>query len=169
MKNTVKFVFVIAVFALSCNVSAQKLAHINLNELVVTMPEFDSAQVKLQRVAQDLENMIEELQVEFNRKNDEYQKNQANWTEIVRQAKNEELGFMYQRYTSYQQQASETYQQESEKIMQPVWEKANKAVEAVAMAQGVTYVITGDPQILIFKAVGTLDLLPAVKQHLGIK
>ena len=171
MKNVIKIVFVIAVFALCCNVSAQnlKLAHINLNELIVSMPEFDSVQVKLQKVGQDLENAIEEMQVEFNKKNDEYQKNQANWTEIVRQAKTEELSFMYQRLQSFQQQASENYQQESDKFMQPVLDKANKAIESVAKEQNITYVFIDNPQILLFKAVGTLDLLSSVKKYLGIK
>jgi outer membrane protein len=50
--------------------------------------------------------------------------------------------------------------------MQPVYEKANKAIEDVAKEQGVTYVLTS--QAVLFKATGTLELLPAVKKHLGI-
>jgi len=171
MKTTQKIVIVIAFFAISGNVSAQniKLAHINIQELILSMPEYDSAQVKLQRVEQELTKAIEELQVELNRKNDEFQRNQGIWTDLVKQSKTEELTSMYQRLQTFQQNASESYQQESDKIMQPVVEKANKAIEAVAKEQNITYVISDNPQILLFKAIGTLDLLPAVKQHMGIK
>ena len=170
MKTTLKLVIVIAFVALCGNVSAQniKLAHINFQELIVSLPEYDSAQVKADKVLKDLQELLNEMEVEFNRKNDEYQKNQESWTELVRQAKMEELTSMYQRLQTRQQQAGEQYQQESDKLMQPVIEKANKAIDTVAKEQNITYVIVDNPQILLFKAVGTLDLLPAVKKHLGV-
>ena len=169
MKTTIKLVLAISVIALCSNVSAQKIAHINIQELITSMPEYDSASVKIEKVRQELEKTIEEMQVEFNRKSDELQKNQANLTDLVKQSKTEELTTMYQRLQSFQQQASESFQMESDKLLQPVYEKANKAIEAVAKEKGVDYVISDNPQILFFKAVGTMDLLPAVKQHLGIK
>jgi Skp family chaperone for outer membrane proteins len=56
---------------------------------------------------------------------------------------------------------------EQEKLMQPIIEKANKAIETVAKEQGISLVIS--ETVLHFKAVGTINLLPAVKQYLGIK
>ena len=169
MKITLKLVFAIAAFSLCSSISAQniKLAYINFQELIASMPESDSAQVKMQKIGQELEQTMEEMQVELNKKNEEYQKNQANWTDLVKQARNEELMSMYQRLQTFQQNAQESYQQEYQKLLQPIQEKATKAVETVAKEQNVTMVF--DNQVLIFKAVGTLDLLPAVKQHLGIK
>jgi len=169
MKTTLKLVLVIAFVALCGNVSAQniKLAYINFQELVSSMPESDSAQVKMEKVRLDLEKIMEEMQVELNRKQDEYQKNQTNWTELVKQSKTEELTSMYQRLQTFQQNASESFQQEYQKLLQPIQEKAAKAIDTVAKEQNITMVF--DSQILHYKAIGTLDLLPAVKQHLGIK
>jgi outer membrane protein len=168
MKTTVKLVLTISVIALCSNVSAQnlKLAHINLQELITTMPEYDSAMVKLQKYAQDLEKEIESMQVELNRKQEDFSKNSANLTDIVRSSKEQELMAMYQRVQNFQQQAQESYQQENQKLIQPVIEQANKAIETVAKEQGITYVL--DNQAFHYKAVGTVDLLPAVKKHLGI-
>jgi outer membrane protein len=109
------------------------------------------------------------MQVEYRKKIDEYSKNQENWTDLVKQAKLDEIQSMERRIQAFQESAQESLQQDYNKLLQPVIEKANKAVEAVAKEQGITYVITGDSQVLIYKAVGTLDLLPAVKKHLGIK
>ena len=171
MKTTLKIVFVGVLIALFSTVSAQniKIAHINMQDLIFAMPEYEKAMEDLRKFGQELENELELLQVEYRRKLDDYLNNSTNLTELVRRSREEELGSMQQRIGMFQQQAQETFELEQHKLMQPVWEKANKAVESVAMAQGITYVITGEPQILIFKAVGTLDLLPAVKQHLGIK
>ena len=76
---------------------------------------------------------------------------------------------MQRRIQSFQEQAQESYQQEQAKLMQPVYEKASKAVETVAKEQGAQLVFDANPQILLYKAPGTLDLLPAAKQHLGIR
>ena len=170
MKITLKLVFAVAAIALCSNISAQnlKLAHINLDELIASMPEYDSAMVKMQKFVQDLETELELLNVERNKKIEDYTKNQANWTDLVRSSREQEITGFNQRIQMFQEQAQESIQQEQGKLMQPVIEKANKAVEAVAKEQGITYVIGANPQILIYKAVGTTDLLPAVKKHLGI-
>jgi len=170
MKNTIKLVFAIATtIALCSNVSAQKLAHINVEELIIAMPEYDSAMVKMQKIQKDLETEVEDMQVEYRRKLDDYLKNEANLTEIVKQSRQTELQNLGQRIQTFTESAQQQLEMENGRLMQPIWEKANKAVENVAKAQGVEYVISGNPQILVFKAVGTLDLLPAVKDHLGIK
>ena len=170
MKTTLRLGLILTVIALCSNVSAQtpKWAHINLQELILSMPEYDSAMVKLQKFGQELEQFLEEMQVEWNRKMEDYSKNQANWSDLVKQAKTDELTTMQQRIQTSQQQAEENYQQEYNKLLQPVMEKANKAVETVAKEQGITYVISDNPQVLIFKATGTTDLLPAVQKNLGI-
>ena len=169
MKTTLKLVIVIAFIAICGNVSAQnpKLAYINFQELIASMPESDSAQVKMQKVGQELEKTMEEMQVELNRKQDEFQKNQTTWTDLVKQSKTEELTSMYQRLQTFQQNANESYQQEYQKLLQPIQDKASKAIDAVSKEQNITMVF--DSQVLHYKALGTLDLLPAVKQYLGIK
>jgi outer membrane protein len=169
MKTILKFVLVIAIVALCSNVSAQtlKLAHINMQELIVSMSEYDTAMVKMQKVAKDLETELETLNVERNKKLEEYANNNKNWTDLVRQSREQELQAMSNRIQMFQEQAQESYQQENEKLMQPILEKANKAIEIVAKEQGIIYVLSS--QALLYKAIDSVDLLPAVKQHMGIK
>ena len=168
MKITLKLVVAIVAVALCSNVSAQniKLAHINLQELIVSMPENDSAMVKLNNLQKTLEDEMENLQVEYRRKLDDYLKNEANLTELVKTSKQQELQSLQQRVQMFQESAQQSLESEYNKLMQPVIEKANKAIDTVAKEQGVSYVL--NEQVLHFKAVGTLDLLPAVKKHLGI-
>ena len=169
MKTTLKLALVIAIVAVCSNVSAQnlKLAHINMNELIVSMSEYDSAMVKMQNIQKDLESEMENLQVEYRRKYDDYLKVEATLTEIVKQSRQQEIQNLMQRIQMFQESAQQTIEEENNKLMQPVIEKANKAIEAVAKEQGLTYVI--NEQTLLYKALGSTDLLPAVKQNLGIK
>jgi len=169
MKTTVKIVLVIAAFALCSNVSAQtqKLAHINMQELIFSMPEYDSATVKLEKMRKELEDDMELLQVEYRKKLDEYIKNEANLTDLVKSSKQMELQSLQQRIQMFQENAQQQLESENGKLLQPVIEKANKAIEAVAKEQGISYVVS--EQVLHFKAVGTIDLLPAVKDYLKIK
>jgi hypothetical protein len=43
-----------------------KFGHINSDELIKSMPEYDSATVKLQKAQKELTNALEIMQVEFN-------------------------------------------------------------------------------------------------------
>ncbi|MDR1154717.1 MAG: OmpH family outer membrane protein [Bacteroidales bacterium] len=169
MKTILKFVLVIAIVALCSNVSAQtlKLAHININELVVSMSEYDSAMVKMQKIQKQLESEMETLQVEYRRKLDDYTKNEASLTDIVKQSRQQELVGYQQRLQTFSESAQQTLEDENNKLMQPVLEKANKAIETVAKEQGITYVLSA--QAVLYKAIDSVDLLPAVKQHMGIK
>ena len=51
-----------------------KIGHINSQELLAAMPESDSAQKKLEKVARDHELVLEEMSVEFNKKFETYRK-----------------------------------------------------------------------------------------------
>jgi len=172
MKTTIKLVIAIAIVSLcSNNVSAQniKLAHIDKEALIISMPEYEAAMESLHNIGQTLGAEIDEIRVELNRLIDEFQRVQESLQDLVRQSRLEEIQRRSEMLEQFQQRAQFSYQQEQENLMQPVIEKADKAIEAVAKEQGITYVINGNPQILLFKAVGTLDLLPAVKEHLGIR
>jgi outer membrane protein len=53
---------------------APKFGHINSEELIQLLPEFDSASVKIEKFRQDLVNALELMSVELNNKSDSYSK-----------------------------------------------------------------------------------------------
>ena len=63
--------------------SAQKFARINLQEIVVVMPEFAEAQKNLEAFGKDLQEQMEQIQVEFNNKLADFQKKEAELLEPV--------------------------------------------------------------------------------------
>ena len=67
MKFAIKSFMFILILLWSLNISAQKFAHINSQELLASMPESDSAQTKIENIASNYEQQLEEMQVELNK------------------------------------------------------------------------------------------------------
>ncbi len=170
MKTLLKFVFVIALIVCCNNIFAQKplkLAYVDMQALVASMPAYDSAMVKMQKVQKELQDEMELLNVERNKKYEDYTTNSKNWTDLVRQSREQEIMTMNQKIQTFQESAMESLQQEEAKLMQPLLDRANKAIDAVAKANDITYVLNS--QAILAKSMDSLDLLPLVQQHMGIK
>ncbi len=170
MKTLFKFFLVVAFLAFANNTFAQKplkLAYIDMQELITSMPERDSAMAKLQKVQKQLQDEMELLNVERNKKYEDYLANNKNWTDLVRQSREQEIQAMNQKIEAFRESAMDNMQQEEAKLMQPILEKANKAIETVAKEQGITYVL--NIQAVHYKSPDAQDILSSVKQQLGIK
>ncbi len=167
----------IACFVIICSFSAQeanaqnlKFGHINRNELIQAMPEFDSANVQLQKFRDDLVNALELLTVEFNNKNDAYTKESKNLTDIVRQTKEQELIDMNRRIQEFQDKASTDLQNKQVELFQPVTTKADEAIQGIGKENGFVYIFdVSAGQIAYFDEAKSTNVLALVKTKLGIK
>ena len=165
MKTLFKLTLALAVVAVcGSTASAQKFGYINMAELVTLMPESDSASVKLQALQKELGDQLDAVQVEFNTKYQEYQKNQATYSEAVNQLKTKE------RYQELQQVASQQFQKTQGDLLTPIYDKAQKAVEKVSKDNGFTLVfnVTSDP-LAYYNSATVTDVLPLVKKELNLK
>jgi len=149
--------------------SALKVAHINTQELLAAMPESDSAQVKLQKMAQELQTQLEQMQVEFNKKYKEYTDKMSTFSDLIKQTKESELQEMNQRIQQFQQTAEQDMQKQRGVIYKPVLDKANNAISDVAKENKITYVLDGGTGVILYKSDDSIDLLPLVKKKLGLK
>lgn len=168
MKNLVK-ICLVAVMMMSVSfVQAQslKFAHINTQELIPNMPEYAAAQKQIETQASTLETQLGTMQKELQTKMTEYQEQSNSMDEVVRQAKEEDLMNLQQRIQTFSQSAQQKMQQKQQELMQPILDKANKAIEAVAKEQGVIYVF--DTNTLLYKSNASIDLLPLVRTKLGM-
>ncbi|HJX70750.1 MAG TPA: OmpH family outer membrane protein [Bacteroidales bacterium] len=148
-----------------------RLGHIDSQKLIMAMPESDSAQKKLQKVEQEFQATLEELQVEFNRKFKTYQDSYATMTELIRSTKESELNELSERIQNFQTQAQQDFERQRVDLFRPIQEKAKKAVDEVAEENGFTYVFDIGPGVgaIVYAATDTEDILPLVKVKLGLK
>ncbi len=170
MKILVKLSLVAAVLVMCGNAaSAQKFGTINVQELIMAMPDRDSAVSKLQKFEEELGNQMETIQVELNTKYLDYQKKQDSMTVSVRQLKEKELEDLQRRMQEFQQVAQQDYQKMQQDLMTPVITKAQDAIKRVGKAQGLTFVFDVSSGGVIYQDEATVvDILPMVKQDLGI-
>ena len=170
MRNTLKLTLLAA--ALVCGLSsyAQKLGYINRSELIMMMPERDSAEKKLQVYSNDLSTQLDAIQVEFNTKFQEYQKNSTTLSESVRQLKEKELQELQGRYQEFAQVAQQDLQKMEEQLMEPIVKRADEATAKVSKANGLLIVFDqASGAMAYFDEVNLTDVLPLVKTELGIK
>jgi outer membrane protein len=147
-----------------------KFAHINSDELIKAMPEYDSATVKYEKQQKELVNALELLRVELNNKADAYTKEMKTLTELVRQTKEQELQDMQARIQTFQTNAQTTLQEQQVTLYQPVFNKADKAIKEVGKEGGYIYVFdVAKGQVLYFDETKSTNILSVVKTKLGLK
>ena len=103
-----------------------KFGHINSDELIQALPEFDSANVKLEKFRKELINALELMSVELNNKSDAYNKESKNYTDIVKQTKEQELVDMNRRIQEFQKMLSSSCRKNRLNCFSLLWQKLIK-------------------------------------------
>ena len=148
-----------------------KFGHINSDQVIQAMPEFDSATVKLQKFQKELVNALDLMQVELNTKNEAYVKESKNLSDIVKQTKEQELTDMNRRIQEFQTSAQTQLQDKQAELFQPIVAKVNKAISDIGKENGCIYVFNigqGSP-LIYFDETKSTNLMPLVKAKLGLK
>lgn len=170
MKKVIKLALVLMCAMCSTSLYAQKFARINLQEVIFSMPEFTQMQTDLEAFSRELGEQLEAIQVEFNNKAAEFQRNGASLSESVRSIKERELQDLQQRYVDFQQIAQQDIDKKQGELFQPIHKKASEAVKKVAAAGGYTAVFDISSNSLAYYNENTVvDIAPAVRAELGIK
>lgn len=145
-----------------------KTGHINRDDIIMAMPDYDTAMKAYNAYGQELTNALELMQVEYNNKLDQYVKDSKNLTDLVKTNKEQELADMQNRIANFQQQAQVQLQDKQVALLNPIIERVTAAINDVAKAQGFVYVY--DVRTLIyFDATKSTDVAPLVKTKLGLK
>ena len=147
-----------------------KFAHINSDELLQALPEYDTASAHLEKYRQELINYLDVMQVELNNKSEAYNKDSKNLTDLVRQAKEQELIDLNRKIQEYQQNAQEQYQNKQAELFQPIYQKVDKAIKDVGKENGFIYVFdVSKGSILYFDTTKSTDIMALAKAKLGLK
>ncbi len=147
-----------------------KFGHINSEELITALPEFDSANVKLEAYRKELINYLELMSVELNNKSDSYNKELKNLTDLVKQTKEQELIDLNRKIQEFQTNAQEKLQAKQVELFQPVYAKVDKAIKDVGKENGFLYVFDiSKGSLLYFDETKSVNVLTLAKAKLGVK
>lgn len=175
MRNTIRIV-TLALFIVLPTVGfaqqkALKFGHINKQEIIVLMPERDSARVKLEKYGQDLGDQLEAMNVELNKKIEEVTKKEKEGTlsDLVKKTKYEEIQQMQNRISEFQQNANTEYNQKQAELLQPIVEKLDKAIGEVGKEGGFMYIFDTSSNTIPYISADSQNVTAQVKAKLGIK
>ncbi|MFM7106038.1 MAG: OmpH family outer membrane protein [Flavobacteriales bacterium] len=167
--NTLKAALTIGTLLMfNLNLLAQKLGHINGQKLVEHMPEYKTAYEELNTYKQQYEEALKKMQTEYESMITEYQKSEqaGNTPKVILEQKVRDIEAKRQGILDFQEQASADVQNEEQRKLEPILNKAKDAIEAVAKAQNFTYVFDASSGTLLY--MGGEDVTKQVCSHMGI-
>lgn len=170
MKNLFKIVALSLFVTLSADAFAQKFGRIDSQNTISLMQETKDMQANLEAFSKDLQEQMEAIQVEFNQKYTDFQKNAETMSESVKQMKQQELQQIQERYQAFNRVAEEDFTKKQRELLEPIQKKFMAAVEKVAKNGGFAAIFdTSMPTMLYFDQSAIVDVAAEVKAELGIK
>ena len=168
MRNLLKIAAVMLLVVASTAINAQtlKFGHIDLEALIQVMPESATAQVELENFQKDLEDVLAELYDGYQQRISEFEQLGTDASEVRRNAKITEIQELSTRIDNFRNNATQQIEQKRAELIQPILSKAEAAIEETAKAQGLIYVF--DTNSLFYKSNSSIDVLPLVREKLGI-
>lgn len=172
MRNWNKIIIIALLIAIPTFTYAQKaykFGHLNSEEIYKALPDMDSVNVKMQKYVKDLQDGLEIMQVEYNKKLEEYMKGRETMVDLVKQSKEKELQTKQQDIQDYQENAQNRMKQYQIELMQPITEKIKKVIADIGKEQGFTYIFDTVTGSLAFFSADSQDVTDLVKQKLNAK
>jgi len=169
MKKAIGLTLAVVLTMSASPLLAQKFGRVNSQDIMMVMPETKEMQTNLEAFGKDIQDNMETIQVEFNQKFQEYNKNVNTYSDSVRQLKEKELQELNGRMRDFEQIAQQDYQKRQQELLVPIIEKAKAAIDKVAAAGGylVVFDVVGNSLAYIDEA-NVTDITPEVKKELGI-
>lgn len=170
MKNFVKFIAVVIFVSGAFTVNAQKtakLGHVNFNKLIEQMPGQDTVKNAMNNFAKQLQSEYQAMTAELESKYNDYQKNSASMSQIIKTTKEKEITDLQQRMQDFQNSANQEMDDFQAKLTEPFINKAKQAIKDVAKENGYTYIFNDVEGLLLYNDGGD-DVTPMVKKKLGI-
>jgi outer membrane protein len=167
MKYLISAIFVLIAFTASAQ--DLKFGHIDVQKLITELPEKIEADKNLQKEAANLQNQLKVMSDELDKKYTEYMSQRDTLPELIRVTKEKEIQDTDQRIRNFQQLAQQNLQQKEQQLLQPIIEKAQKAIDAVGAENNLIYIFDVSSKVVIYHSDKSIDCAPLVKTKLGVQ
>ena len=147
--------------------TSQKIGHLNVNELLQVMPEMTTIQAQLQKHGKQLEQQFGNMQTELQTKMEQYYTNEETMSEAVATNLQMEIQQLQQRIQKFQVAAQEDVAKKEQTLLQPLLQKVQNAINAVAEENGYSYIMDTSSGVVVYTSEST-NVMSLVKTELGI-
>tara|TARA_B100001758_G_C18323056_1_gene564306 strand:- start:61 stop:558 length:498 start_codon:yes stop_codon:yes gene_type:complete len=163
-----KNIFLILLCFLTLNaISQNKFGYIDSQELLILMPERKAAEKEVQTFAKSLETQLSAMTAEYQESVQEYQAKESSYTDLIKQDKIAEITALEERIQAFQQNAQQSLQSKEQELLEPILNKARKAIEDVAEEGNFTYIFDKSAGSILY-AKNSENVLSLVKKKLGL-
>lgn len=168
--KAVKVLFLAAVLLMGVNtaMAQSKIGHVDIATLISLMPEKKKADTQLETMGKGFQSDYEKMATEYQNLAQKYQNEASKQSEAMNQTRAKELQDREQRLQVFYQAAQQDLQKKENELLQPILQKVQDAINAVAKEKGLSYVFNGSNGIILYDG-GGYDLLPDVKKKLGLQ
>jgi outer membrane protein len=143
--------------------SAQKVGHVNSQELVLGLPKYAQAKGEIEKFNKERMAEYDGYKAKYNQMVATFEKEAPALDESVKQSRYADILDMEKRMGEFEQTHNENLQKKEQLLMDPIVKTVKEAIAKVAKAQGINYVI--DTGTLVYFDGGN-DLSELVKKEL---
>lgn len=147
-----------------------RFGFLSYSEVIRLMPEYISAQEKLNRLQEKYEAELQRSDKEFNRKYAEFLEGQKEFPENILLKRQKELQELMEKSIQFRDETKELLANVRKEMTAPIMEKLNEAIRIIGLQHQFEYVLNTDNNTYpyINKSVG-MDITSLVKSKLNIK
>jgi len=149
--------------------SAQKFGHVNTQEIMQAMPEYEKSRTELEALAKQYEADLKSMQDEFQKKFEDYQKNGTTLPDNIKQRREQELQDMDNKIRQSYQDNQQALAQAQQEKMQAITTKVLDAIKQIGQAGNYVYIMEMGAGIPYISTTLSEDLTAQVKGKLGLK
>lgn len=145
-----------------------KVAHIDMKELMTTMPAMKTAEAQLEKIQKSYDAEYNTMVQEYQTKMEKYRTEAENGiaSDAINETRAKEMQDMGTRIQQYKETSQKDLEKKYMDLVKPIMEKATNAVQKVAKAKGYEYVLDSTVGSGVMLADGP-NLLADVKKELG--
>lgn len=143
-----------------------KFGHINVAQLIASLPDKIAADKAIQSEAKVLQDRRNVMQEEAERKFKEYLAGRETMPELVRATMEKEIQDIQQRLENYDMLAQQNLNKKQQDMYQPILEKIQKAIDEVGAEKGLIYIFDVSSQVVLYHSTASLDCEAFVKAKL---
>ena len=153
--------------------SAKEFGFINVSEVFQAMPATQEAYKKLDQLSKNLEDELQAMQEEYQRKGTDYMAQRDTLPESIRLRREAEITDIQEKLKEFYQTAQAEIQQKQQQLVMPIMETIKQAIEQVGDEMGLVYImdISAEAQtpLVYHSASKCVDVTEAVRKKLNIK
>ncbi len=145
-----------------------KFGHVNIQEVMTEMPEFQQMQKELEGEYDRLEKQLSTMQEELKQMQEDYMATAKALSAAERAAREQEMTDRSQKVQTFYRTSQQNLSQKQQEMQAPVMQKLLDAVEKVGKEGGFIYIFEANSGATVYHSDQSVDVTPLLKTKLGI-